>query len=201
MQSELGDYAAAKQSRSEGLAIHRLSLPPSHPKIASSLDNLGNVQSELLDYAAAKQSHAEALAIRRKSLPPDHPDIAASLNNLGNVQSELRDYAAAKQCQRKPWSFAEKSLPLDHPDLAAKLSTTWEAVLLLANADPARPRIPLREAISIEQKNLASLAGLQAEAEQLAAVALARNSINLFLSAHLTRAPATDSPYAAILGF
>ena len=65
-----------RQSHEEALAIRRKSLPPDHPDIAASLDNLGNVQYALREYAAAKQSYEQALAIRRKSLPPDHPDIA-----------------------------------------------------------------------------------------------------------------------------
>ena len=77
------EYAAAKQSHEQALAIRRKSLPPDHPDIAYSLNNLGIVQSALREYAAAKQSYEQALAIRRKSLPPDHPDIAFSLRNLG----------------------------------------------------------------------------------------------------------------------
>ena len=83
VQYELREYAAAKQSHEQALAICRKSLPPDHPDIANSLNNLGSVQSALREYAAAKQSHEQALAIRRKSLPPDHPHIAFSLRNLG----------------------------------------------------------------------------------------------------------------------
>ena len=64
------EYAAAKQSHEQALAICRKALPPDHPDIAQSLNNLGLVQDDLRDYAGAKRSHEEALAIRRKSLPP-----------------------------------------------------------------------------------------------------------------------------------
>ena len=47
-----------------GVAIRRKSLPPDHPDIASSLNNLGKVQDALREYAAAKQSYEQALAIR-----------------------------------------------------------------------------------------------------------------------------------------
>ena len=77
------EYAAAKQSYEQALAIRRKSLPPNHPDIAQSLNNRGNVQYELREYAAAKQSDEEALAIFRKSLPRDHPLIASSLRGLG----------------------------------------------------------------------------------------------------------------------
>ena len=83
VQSALREYAAAKQSHEQALAIRRKSLPPDHPDIAASLSNLGVVQDELREYAAAKQSLEQALAIRRKSLPPNHPLIACSLRNLG----------------------------------------------------------------------------------------------------------------------
>ena len=73
VQSELREYAAAKQSYEQALAIFRKSLPPDHPVIATSLGNLGLVQFELREYAAAKQSHEQALAICRKSLPPGPP--------------------------------------------------------------------------------------------------------------------------------
>ena len=104
------------------LAIFRKSLPPDHPDIAQSLNNLGMVQSELREYPTAKQSHEQALAIRRKSLPPDHPDIAYSLNNLGMVQYALRDYAAAKQSYEQALAILRKSLPQDHPFIAQSLN-------------------------------------------------------------------------------
>ena len=44
MQHVLREYAAAKQSHEQALAIRRKSLPPDHPDIAYSLNNLGNVQ-------------------------------------------------------------------------------------------------------------------------------------------------------------
>ena len=65
VQYNLREYAAAKQRHEEALAIRRNSLPPDHPDIATSLNNLGLVQNDLRDYAGAKQRHEEALAIRR----------------------------------------------------------------------------------------------------------------------------------------
>ena len=38
----LREYAAAKQSHEQALAIRRKSLPPDHPDIAYSLNNLGS---------------------------------------------------------------------------------------------------------------------------------------------------------------
>ena len=41
VQYELREYAAAKQSHEQALAIRRKALPKDHPDIANSLNNLG----------------------------------------------------------------------------------------------------------------------------------------------------------------
>ena len=152
VQSELREYAAAKQSHEQALAICRKSLPPDHPDIATSLNNLGNVQYELREYAAAKQSHEQALAICRKSLPPDHPDIADSLNNLGNVQYELREYAAAKQSHEQALAICRKSLPPDHPDIANSLNNLGNVQYELREYAAAKQSH--EQALAIRRKSL-----------------------------------------------
>ena len=47
VQYDLREYAAAKQSHEQALAIRRKSLPPDHPDIANSLNNLGMVQNDV----------------------------------------------------------------------------------------------------------------------------------------------------------
>ena len=188
VQNELREYALAKQSHEQALAIRRKAHPPDHPDIACSLVNLGNVQRELREYAATKQSHEQALAIRRKALPPDHPDIAQSLNNLGLVQYILREYAAAKQSHEQALAIRRKSLPPDHPDIASSLRSL--GLLSLRSGVGVGDAVPgLAEATDLFQAEQLRLAGAQAEQEQLATAALARQSLQLLLAATLiTRA-------------
>ena len=114
VQYALRDYAGAKQSHEQALAIRRKSLPPDHPDIADSLNNLGMVQYELREYARGKQSHQQALAIRRKSLPKDHPDIAGSLD-----RPRERAVRIAGVCRRewgttrRPWRSSARLRPKD----------------------------------------------------------------------------------------
>ena len=198
MQYELREYAAAKQSHEQALAIRRKSLPPDHPDIATSLNNLGVVQYELREYAAAKQSHEEALAIRRKSLPPDHPDIANSLNNLGNVQYELREYAAAKQSYEEALAIFRKSLPKDHPDIAFSLRNLGlQSLKSGVGVGDAVPR--LAEATDLFQAEQLRLAVAQAEQEQLATAALARSSLGNLLSATLITSAEPASAYDRVV--
>ena len=184
LQSGLREYAAAKQSHEQALAILRKSLPPDHPDIAQSLNNLGNVQSELREYAAAKQSHEQALAIFRKSLPPDHPDIALSLNNLGNVQDDLREYAGAKRSFEEALAIFRKTLPKDHPLVAISLYSLGLESLTsgLAVGDAASRSAEATDLFQAEQLRMAVL---QDEQEQLATAALARWSLANLLSATL----------------
>ena len=196
MQYELRDYAAAKQSHEQALAIRRKSLPPDHPDIATSLNNLGVVQSELREYAAAKQSHEQALAIWRKSLPPDHPDIADSLNNLGVVQSALREYAAAKQSHEQALAIRRKSLPPDHPLIAFSLCNL--GILSLTSGVGVGDAVPgLAEATGLFQAEQLRLAVAQAEQEQLATAALAKISLGNLLSATLITAQNRPRPMIA----
>src|SRR5262249_41377861 len=77
------DFAAARTSHEEALAIFRKALPKDHADIATCLNDLGNAQDELRQYAAARKSYQEALAIRRRVLPKAHPGIARALLSLG----------------------------------------------------------------------------------------------------------------------
>src|SRR5271157_5103328 len=198
VQNELREYAAAKQSHEQALAIFRKSLPPDHPDLAQSLNNQGVVQDELREYAAAKQSHEQALAIRRKSLPKDHPDIAYSVHNLGVVQNELREYAAAKQSHEQALAIFRKSLPKNHPHIASSLRNL--GLLSLTSGVGVGDAVPgLAEATDLLQAEQLRLAVAQAEQEQLATAALARDCLSNLLSATLITRAEPSSAYDRVV--
>ncbi len=64
------------------LTIYENALPPDHPEIATTLDNLAQLYSKQGQNAQAKSLFQRALAIKEKSFPPDHPEIAITLFNL-----------------------------------------------------------------------------------------------------------------------
>ena len=192
------DARGAKEPNAQALLIRRKSLPPDHPDIAWSLNNLGNVQYLLRDYAAAKQCYQEAQAIRCKSLPPDHPDIALGLNNLGLVQYELREYAAAKQSHEQALAIRRKSLPKDHPDIACSLQNL--GLQGLKSGVGVGDAVPgLAEATDLFQAEQLRLAVAQAEQEQLATAALARSSLGNLLSATLITRSEPASAYDRVV--
>ena len=85
VQYALREYAAAKQSHEQALAICRKSLPPDHPDIATSLNNLG---LRAVTSCGSMRRPSRAMSRRwrsvRKSLPPDHPDIATKSEQPGD---------------------------------------------------------------------------------------------------------------------
>jgi len=69
----------------KSLAIHHKHLPPEHPEIATSYNNIGCNYSRLYQYDLAMQYHGQSLQIRLKSLPSQHPEVAMSYKNIGFV--------------------------------------------------------------------------------------------------------------------
>jgi hypothetical protein len=57
------------------LEFDRRVLPPDHPDIGRSMNNLAATYSDLGRYADALAMQESALKFFRRVLPPDHPDI------------------------------------------------------------------------------------------------------------------------------
>jgi CHAT domain-containing protein len=198
VQWKLREYAAAKKSHEEALAIYRKTLPKDHPYIAMSLNNLGNVQGDLREYAAAKRNLEEALAIRRKALPQDHPDIALSLNSLGLVQKDLREYAAAKKSHEEALAIRRQALPKDHLYIATSLYNLGLLSCVLGT-DLRKAALDLAEAIDLYHSEQVRLAVSQAEQEQFTTAANTSDILDLLLSAALTTRIDADALYARVV--
>ena len=84
------DYSAAEASYKEALEIRRELAKKNRdaylPDVATTLNNLGNLQSNNNDYSAAEASYKEALEIRRESAKKNRdaylPNVATTLINL-----------------------------------------------------------------------------------------------------------------------
>ena len=60
-------------------------MPPNHPDISSSLNNIGLIYKNRGEYEQALDFYLKSLEIKKLSLPPNHPDIASTLNNIAGV--------------------------------------------------------------------------------------------------------------------
>ena len=68
---------------------------PSHPFVATSLNNLGGIYTKQGRYGDAEELFARSLAIREKMLGPDHFDVSASLNNVAVLAYVQSNWARA----------------------------------------------------------------------------------------------------------
>ena len=72
-----------------------ISLPPNHPNIALSFNNIGAVYASKSEYDKALEFLQKCLEWKLISLPPIHPDIAKSFNKIGLVYNSKGEYDKA----------------------------------------------------------------------------------------------------------
>jgi tetratricopeptide (TPR) repeat protein len=113
-----GEYKEALALYEKSLAILEQSLPPNHPDLAKSYNNIGGVYFDMGEYSKALSYYEKALEIDKKTLPPNHPDLAMSYMNIGNVYSNMGEYSKALSSHEKALAMKQQSLPPNHPELA-----------------------------------------------------------------------------------
>ncbi|CAF4213194.1 unnamed protein product, partial [Didymodactylos carnosus] len=114
-----GEYDLAFMNYDKALKIRIKALPPDHPDIANTYNNIGIVQWNKGEYDLALMNYDKALKIRIKALPPDHPHIASTYNNIGALHQNKGEYDLALMNYDKALKIKIKALPPDHPDIAS----------------------------------------------------------------------------------
>ena len=111
------DEAVKFQERA--LEISRRILPPDHPNIGTSMNNIANTYRDLGRHEDALAMQESALEFRRRVLPPGHPDIALSLYNISLSYEQAGDMRKALDCAREAVRIWQAALPRGHPHLKA----------------------------------------------------------------------------------
>ncbi|CAF4360240.1 unnamed protein product, partial [Rotaria sordida] len=81
----MGDYSKALEFHEKSHKIFEKALPPNHPNLASSYNNIGGVYDDMGDYSKALEFYEKSLKIREKALPPNHPHLAFPYNWFGKT--------------------------------------------------------------------------------------------------------------------
>ncbi|CAF3163550.1 unnamed protein product [Rotaria sp. Silwood2] len=115
----MGEYSKALSSYEQSLEIRKIALPPNHPDLAASYNNIGLVYNNMGDYSKALSSYERSLEIQKIALPPNHSDLATSYNNIGNVYNNMGEYSKALSSYERSLEIKKIALPPNHPDLAA----------------------------------------------------------------------------------
>ncbi|CAF5041876.1 unnamed protein product, partial [Rotaria sp. Silwood1] len=117
--NNMGEYSKALLYYQKALNINEKILPPNHPDLASSYNNIGSVYYSMGEYSKALSSYERSLEIQKIALPSNHPDLAASYNNIGSVYDEMGEYSKALSSYERSLEIRKIALPPNHPDLAA----------------------------------------------------------------------------------
>ncbi|CAF4248092.1 unnamed protein product, partial [Rotaria sordida] len=72
----MGDYSKALEFYEKSHKIFEKALPPNHPSLASSYNNIGLVYYNMGGYSKALEFYEKSHKIYSKALPPNHPSLA-----------------------------------------------------------------------------------------------------------------------------
>ena len=136
----------------QALEIQKKALPPDHPDLARSFNNLGSLYRDQGRYAEAEALYKQALEIRKKALPPDHPDLAASFHSLGNLYRDQGRYAEAEALYKQALEIHKKALPPDHPDLATSFNNLGSPLPAIKAGMRRRSAFLLDQAVTISDR-------------------------------------------------
>jgi hypothetical protein len=115
------DYASAEALLRKAVLLQETELGPSHPDLASTVNNLGIVCEINEKPADAEACFRRAYTIATQSLSPDHPMVTTSRQNL-------RDFCAARGMPFElPKPVPAVTAPAEAPPEAAAVTTRVEA--------------------------------------------------------------------------
>ncbi|PRP96755.1 Serine/threonine-protein kinase PrkC [Enhygromyxa salina] len=93
-------------------------LGPTHPKVASALNNLASAHYSLGKLDLAEVEFLRAQGIFEASLGDEHPSVANSLNNLAVVYTKRGKLEQARDTHLRVLGIHERTLGAEHPELA-----------------------------------------------------------------------------------
>jgi tetratricopeptide (TPR) repeat protein len=119
-----------------------------HPKSASTMSHMGNVEFMLCNYESAGRHLDEALNIQLQFFPKNHPAIATSYFRKARLALAQDKFAEATQYMGVCYSARKERLGENHPSVAASLS---------GMADILAGNFLLKEALDQQSKSITSL--------------------------------------------
>ena len=112
----MGDLQKSLDFGLKAIAIQEKVLPPEHPNLAASYNNIAGTYKAMGDLQKSLDFGLKAIAIREKTLPPEHPKLAASDHNIAGTHYHLSEWEQALSFEQKALQIWLKALPFGHPD-------------------------------------------------------------------------------------
>jgi CHAT domain-containing protein/tetratricopeptide (TPR) repeat protein len=134
-----GRFDQAEKLFDAALAIYQLRLPPGHPDIATTVNNLGFIYQITDRLDRAEVVYKQALAMREAAKPPAELQVAESLNNLAQAYKRQGRAAEAVPLLLRALALRTAGLPPTHLMIAQSLLNLGSAFELLGRFDAAEP--------------------------------------------------------------
>lgn len=149
-----GDIQGASQYFERAVEIYGKVLPPDHPDLATSLNNLGYDRYRNGRYSESEALYQQALDIRERGLKPNDPGIADTLTNLAELYKARERSQDAVPLLNRALEIRTRSLPAESPLIASSLQNLAGALEL----DPAGDKFVaaqrlLEQALTIRRKS------------------------------------------------
>lgn len=136
----------------ESLEIRKRTLGLTHPEIAQSLNNLGQLYLEKGNLDKAESTYLQALAIREQSLGVSHPLTARNYHHIGRLYQQREQHDEAVLWLSKSLAVFEKEYSPEHLDVAICLTSLGLSYKQMAKIDKAID--VLKRAVVIREKHL-----------------------------------------------
>lgn len=114
----LGKYRQAHQLSEANYSLALQAHGAEHTVVATSLNDLADIQRMLGNYDGAEVSYKRALSMREQILGSEHRDVATVLNGLGELYDANGRYGDAEDLLRRALAIREQALGSDDPDVA-----------------------------------------------------------------------------------
>jgi serine/threonine-protein kinase len=118
---DLARYEEAQPLLEKALATRRRALSPSHPAVAESLMDLGELLNQKGEMERAESLFREALAIERRAFGEESVEAAMALGGLGAVLRKKGDYDGAESVLREALDILRRRLPDSDPRVTQTL--------------------------------------------------------------------------------
>jgi tetratricopeptide (TPR) repeat protein len=148
----LGNLAEAEQLLRQALSLDERHFGPSHPNVATCLNNLAALLHDSNRLDEAEKLYRRALAIDEKSFGANDDKVATCLNNLAALLYEKNRLNEAEELYRRALAADERSLGPSHSKLATHLNNLAQLLRATDRPDEAEPLY--RRALAIDEEAL-----------------------------------------------
>ena len=159
-------YQEALDYYHQARIIRERVLPPNHPDLAMTYNNLGNAYSAIgithdnignkqiaMDmFTNAMFSHKKALEVRLQALPLNEQDLALSYDGIGSMGCYMGEYCQALAFHEKALQIRQQILPPNHPDRSISYNNI--ATVYKATGRYSKARSFYELAVDVGQRSL-----------------------------------------------